>query len=502
MSNESPLVMVTGATGYVGGRLVPRLLEAGYRVRASGRSLNKLKSRTWAKHPDVELVALDIFDEKALTRALEGCEAAYYLVHSMNGRTTDFEKSDRYAAELMTKAAAAAGVKRIIYLGALGESSDNLSKHLRSRAEVADILQKGPVPVTVLRAGMILGSGSTSFEILRYLVERLPVMITPKWLETPSQPIAIRNVLTYMIDCLKKDETTGKTFDIGGPEILTYRELMQTYAAAAGLGKRIIITVPVFTPRLSSYWIHCVTPVPSYIARPLAEGLRNPVLCTDKEILRIIPQQLLTCREAIDIALDRIQHQSVESSWTDAGVLPPPEWIIPGDPGWAGGNYYEDNRFVEVKDSPAEVWYRLMRLGGKTGWYYGNWMWKLRGSMDRLIGGVGLMRGRRSAETLFVGDALDFWRVLAVEPESRLLLTTEMILPGTAFLEFRISKMPDGNTKVQQIARFQPQGLLGVLYWWLVTPLHHFVFTGMLKGIASASRETIIKGPQRILKRA
>jgi len=494
---DGKLIMVTGATGYVGGRLVPRLLEAGYRVRAAGRSMRKLKSRPWSGHPNVELVELDIFDEDDLQNALRGCFAAYYFVHSMNVATTDFAHADRKGAEIMARVSATVGLERIIYLGGLGENSSNLSKHLRSRAEVAEILCKGTVPVTVLRAGMILGSGSASFEILRYLVERLPVMITPRWLDTPSQPIAIRNVLNYLIGCLSCPATVGRTFDIGGPAVVTYKELMHTYASAAGLGRRLIISVPVFTPRISSYWIHFVTPVPSYIARPLAEGLRNPVVCISNDILDLIPQHLLTCAEAIDIALDRIQHHAVESHWTDAGKLPPAEWVIPGDPGWAGGNYYEDNRVIIVKESAAKVWYRLVRLGGKTGWYYGNWLWRLRGLMDKMIGGVGLNRGRRSDQDLFSGDALDFWRVVTVEPEKRLLLIAEMILPGMASLEFRLTPQPDGSTKVQQIARFVPQGVLGLLYWWAVSPLHEFVFSGMLRGIAASSRADIIEGPRR-----
>ncbi|MBU6450469.1 MAG: DUF2867 domain-containing protein [Cyanobacteria bacterium REEB67] len=494
---QGKLVMVTGATGYVGGRLVPRLIEAGYRVRASGRSLSKLESRPWASHPDVELVALDILDKESLTAALQDCFAAFYFVHSMNRHASDFADFDRKAAVTMAEACAAQKVGRIIYLSGLGEEGAELSKHLRSRAEVAKILEEGTVPVTVLRAGMILGSGSTSFEILRYLVERLPVMVTPRWLQTPSQPIAIRNVLHYLIACLSTDATIGRTFDIGGPEVVTYRQLMDAYARAAGLKPRVIVTVPVFTPKLSSYWIHLVTPVPSYIARPLAEGLRNPLLCYNKDILTLIPQVLLPCSEALEIALDRIQHHAVESHWTDAGSLPPPEWVIPGDPGWAGGNYYEDNRVIVVQQSAAEVWHRLVRLGGKTGWYYGNWLWRLRGVMDKLIGGVGLTRGRRSGEQLFAGDALDFWRVVSVEPEKRLLLLAEMIVPGMASLEFRITPAGPGQTKVQQIARFVPQGVLGLIYWWLVSPLHEFVFTGLLRGVATGSRATIVEGPRR-----
>lgn len=494
---DRKLILVTGATGYVGARLVPRLVEAGYRVRAAGRSLPKLRSRPWANDPHVELVELNVFNRESLETALRGVAAAFYFVHSMNLESTDFAASDRLAAQIMVEASVAVGLPRIIYLGGLGESTKDLSKHLRSRAEVAAILSAGPVPVTVLRAGMILGSGSTSFEILRYLVERLPVMITPRWVVTPSQPIAVRNVLTYLIECLRVPETIGRSFDIGGPDVLPYCDLMQIYAEEARLGRRMIIPVPVFTPTLSSYWIHFVTPVPSYIARPLAEGLRNPVVCQENEITKLIPQRLLPCREAIKLALERIETHQVESRWTDAGVTPPPEWANPGDPHWAGGTFYTDERIIKVTDSPAEVWYRIERLGGKTGWYYGNWLWKLRGYIDRLLGGVGLNRGRRNEQELFPGDALDFWRVMLVEKERKLMLHAEMILPGEAFLEFHISQ-GDGYTEVRQTARFLPHGLSGLLYWWAVTPLHEFVFNGMLRGIAAASRKQIMEGPHRV----
>jgi len=457
----------------------------------------KLRSRPWAKDENVELYKLDIFDSAAIAGALQGAFALYYFIHSMNPDNADFARADREAAHNMVQAAAEAGLPRLIYLGGLGENSPDLSKHLRSRAEVGEILQTGPTPVTIFRAGMIVGSGSTSFEILRYLVERLPVMITPRWVSTPSQPIAIRNVLFYLIECLKVEATSGRSFDIGGPEVLAYSDLMQIYAAEAGLIKRIIIPVPVFTPTLSSHWIHFVTPVPNYIARPLAEGLRNPVVCQENDIVALIPQTLLDCRTAIAIALECISNQMVESRWTDAGEIPPAEWAETSDPDWAGGTYYEDNRRIKVTDTPAEVWYRLVRLGGKTGWYYGNWLWRLRGIMDRIVGGVGLSRGRRSDRELFVGDALDFWRVVDVDVEHSLVLIAEMKLPGKALLQFIISNNGDGITTLQQNARFQPYGLLGILYWWAVSPLHEFIFTGMLRGIASASRLSVVEGPER-----
>jgi uncharacterized protein YbjT (DUF2867 family) len=480
------LILVTGATGYIGARLVPRLLSLGYRVRAVSRSLEKLEGCPWAKHEHVELRACDVLDLGQLSCAAQGCDIAYYFVHSMNSQHKNFADADRLAAHNMVSAAKSARLSRIIYLGGLGKESDDLSKHLRSRAEVSSILRSGGIPVTVLRAAMIIGSGSASFEILRYLVDRLPFMITPRWVRTPSQPIAIRNVLNYLIGCLEREETIGQVYDIGGPEIVTYQELMDTYAEEAGLGKRLVVPVPYFTPRLSSYWIHIITPVPSYIARPLAEGLRNPAVCHESRITELIPQELFDCRTAIKLAIDRLQHQGVESHWTDAGTVPPAEWCNSQDPRWAGGTVFEDCRSVTVDATPEDIWQPIVRLGGDTGWYYGDWLWRLRGILDRLVGGVGLSRGRRSANELRPGDALDFWRVAAVEPCKRLLLIAEMKLPGRAMLEFKITQTSTTQTKLTQTAKFLPDGLTGLLYWWLVTPLHNFVFGGMLRGIVEA----------------
>lgn len=491
-------VVVTGATGYVGNRLVPMLLDSGYKVRAVSRSLEKLKSRAWANHPNVELAAAEMSDIESIRRVLQDCSTAYYFVHSMNSQTRNFAEKDREAVNNFVAAAEQKNVKRIIYLGGLGIADADLSKHLRSRHEVADILTRSKIPTTILRAAMIIGSGSTSFEILRYLVERLPVMITPRWVSTPCQPIAIRNVLYFLLGCLKDDATTGGIFDIGGPEVLTYAELMQIYAEEAHLTKRFIVPVPVFTPRLSSYWIHFVTPVPSYIARPLAEGLKNPVVCKDSRINDLLPQPLLDCRTAIRIALEKIQHHQVPSRWTDAGRVKPAEWTTEEDPVWAGGTVYSDIRRIRVQATPEELWQPLVRLGGENGWYYGNWLWWLRGFMDLFMGGVGLRRGRRHPSELYPGDVLDFWRVQAVVPSERLLLTAEMKVPGEAVLEFRLIKATPDLTEIVQIAKFHPSGLTGIAYWYLVMPLHHFVFTGMLRGIAKASGRQIVEGPEKL----
>ena len=499
MNQKQISVAVLGATGYIGARLVPKLLESGFKVRAIGRNLNKLKGRRWSSHAGVETAFGDVFDTESLERAVSGCQVVYYLVHSMNRDVGDFAEADRIAARNMVAASAKADVGRIIYLAGLGEEHGELSHHLKSRREVEQILRSGNVPVTTLRAAMIIGSGSASFEILRYLVERLPVMVTPRWIFTECQPIAVRNVLHYLVACLDCPETVGETYDIGTEEVVTYCDLMRIYAEEAGLTKRLIIPVPVLTPRLSSYWIHLVTPVPAALARPLAEGLRNPVLCKDNRIRAVIPQNLLDCRQAIRFALEKLRLQQVETSWTDAGAVAPLEWSTEQDPDWAGGTIFKDDRRMLVKAAAEKLWPAVIGIGGKTGWYYADWLWHLRGWMDRLVGGPGLGRGRRDPAEVQAGDALDFWRVLVVDPGHRLKLVAEMKLPGEAVLELILTECFDGTTEVRQCARYKPRGLLGLLYWYSVLPFHRLVFVGMLKGIAKASGVEIITGPTATL---
>ncbi len=479
-------ILVLGATGYVGGRLIPTLLERGFKVRASARSLEKLKSREWADHPLVELCAADVTNLEDLKRACENCSVIFYLVHTMISASHAFEHEDRQAALHLVKAAEEAGVERIIYLGGLGEDQPNLSLHLKSRVEVAQILKTGRVPVTVLRAAMIIGAGSASFEILRYLVDRLPIMITPKWVSTLNQPISIRNVVEYLVGCLLQTETTGKSFDIGGADVLTYRKLMEIYAEEAHLTKRWVITVPVLSPRLSSYWIHLVTPVPASIARPLAEGLKNPVVCRDQAIQKIIPLQLLSCREAIQVSLQHFKKNEIESHWTDAGTIPK-QMSLPqeGDPHWAGGTVFRDIRKADVFASSKELWSVVASIGGKNGWYHADWLWKIRGILDRLLGGVGLRRGRKHPEVIEIGDALDFWRVFDCRKEVCLKLYAEMKLPGTAMLQFEIRPMDAGRSELKQSALFFPKGLLGILYWFLVLPFHGYIFQGMIEAVKS-----------------
>jgi len=489
-------VLITGATGYIGARLIPRLLQEGFRVRALARAPGKIKGRPWSTHPNLEIVKGDVLDPESLAEACRGCRAAYYLVHSMNHISVDFVSTDRTAAGNMVQAAELCGLERIIYLGGLGESSEILSEHLSSRTEVADILKSGKVPVTVLRAAMIIGSGSASFEILRYLVERLPIILTPRWVDVPCQPIGVRNVLHYLIGCLNCPETVGRTFDIGQDQVVTYRQLMEVFAEEAGLPKRLIIALPLLTPRVSSLWINLLTPVPAVLARPLAEGLRNEVVCRESSIRELIPQELFDCRLAIRLAQERVREHQVESSWIDAGAIPPAEWSTPGDPDWTGGTIYNDSRQILVAGKPEEVWRAVVSIGGEAGWYYADWLWKLRGFMDHIAGGVGLHRGRRTQQDISPGEALDFWRVVKVSKHERLLLVAEMKLPGEATLDFRLEEVAPGQTLLTQVACFLPRGFLGLLYWYTVTPFHNFIFDGMLRGFAEVSGKKILRGPE------
>lgn len=489
-------VLVTGATGYVGGRLVPYLLESGFRVRAMGRSIAKLKGRSWATHPGVELIQGDVLDRESLKKAACGCDDVFYLVHSMDPRSKSFSDSDRQGGENMRDAASECGCARIIYLSGLGDpEKEQLSKHLRSRQEVAEILTSGSVPVTVLRAAMILGTGSASFEMMRYLVERLPVMITPQWVAVRVQPISIRDVLKYLKGCLEQKETVGQTYDIGGPDIMTYRELFDIYTEEARLKRRWIIPVPFFTPSLSSYWIHLITPVPAAIARPLAEGLRNEVICTENRIRSIIDHEPDSCRDTIRLSLERIQTGHPETCWYDAGCIVPPEWHYCGDADYAGGTILGCAFRVEVAADPEQVWDPVVRIGGSSGWYFANFLWRFRGFIDRMVGGIGLRRGRRHPEELAVGDALDFWRVLEVEPHQRLVLLAEMTFPGEALLEFRMIGTDGGKTDFQMISRYLPRGLSGILYWIVLYPFHVWIFRGMLKAIAKRIGKPVLTGP-------
>ena len=479
-SENDRTIFVTGATGYVGGRLVPALLEAGFRVRCLVREPRKLDARPWRQHPHLEVVAADLEDREAVTTGLTGCAAAYYLVHSMVATGGTYADRDRELARSFANAARAAGLPRIIYLGGLGEMGADLSEHLRSRRQVEEELASSGVPVTTFRAAMIIGSGSASFEILRYLVERLPIMVTPKWVATECQPVAIADVLHWLVRCLNVPETSGKTLEIGGADVLVYRDLMQVMAEELGLRRRIILPVPVLTPRLSSLWINLVTPVSYRIARPLAEGLKNRVVVTDDTTQLLMPHQPLDSRQAIRRALAKIERQAVETRWSVAGP-------VPGDPSWAGGTVFTDARTVEIAASPTDVYKAVCRIGGGNGWYAGDLLWRLRGWLDTLVGGPGLRRGRRHPEQVEFGETLDFWRVVGIDRDRSLSLRAEMKLPGEAKLDFEIEPLAAATeqprTKLTMTARFRPRGLAGLLYWYAVVPLHEIVFGGMLRGI-------------------
>ena len=483
-----PRCLVTGASGYIGGRLVPELLAAGYAVRCMARDPEKLSDRPWSG--DVDIAVADALDRTAVRQALDGIDVAYYLIHSL-GAGASFEQRDRDAAGIFADAAAAAGVKRIVYLGGIVPSdASGLSPHLRSRAEVGSILLASGVPTAVLQAAVIIGSGSASFEMLRYLTERLPAMVTPKWVETRIQPIAVRDVLLYLVACAALPTAVSRRFDIGGPDVLTYADMMRRYTDAAGLRPRVLLPVPLLTPGLSSLWVGLVTPVPAGLARPLVESLRNEVICSEHDIAGYVPDPpggLLTLDGAIALALRHTREGEVSTRWSSAATPGAPSDPLPSDPSWAGGSLYVDARISVVRAPPAALWRVIEGIGGETGWYSFPAAWAVRGLLDRLGGGVGLRRGRRDPRHLLVGDALDFWRVEAITPGSLLRLRAEMKLPGLAWLELAVGRDHDGMTTYSQRAIFQPRGLAGHSYWRSISPFHGVVFGGMLRNITAAA---------------
>jgi len=484
----SKRVLVTGATGYVGGRLVTELLKHGYRVRVLARGADRIATHSWINQ--VEVVDGDAQSEEVLRTALAGVDIAYYLLHALMS-ASNFEEEEQSVAKLFGTVARESGVERIVYLGGLAPAHQKLSPHLQSRVDTGQILQASGVPTIELRAGVVIGSGSASFEMLRYLTERLPAMITPKWVNTKIQPIAIRDVLHYLVGAAKIDRSISGSFDIGGPDIYSYRQMMQEYAKAAGLRKRIIIPVPVLTPTLSAGWVGFVTPVPVTLASRLVESLKNEVICRNDEIRRLIPDPeggLTPFSRAVELALTRIKEADVPTRWSDAQTPGAPSQPLPTDPHWAGGTLYRDTRIVK-SDVPIEyVWRAIEGIGGEHGYYSATWAWYLRGLLDRLIGGVGLRRGRRDPEKLHVGDALDFWRVEKVEAPLLLRLRAEMKLPGLAWLEFNLST-ENGKTVLHQQATFAPRGLFGHIYWWAIAIFHVFVFPGMAHGAIKRAKK-------------
>lgn len=469
----SGLILLTGATGYVGGRLLRQLEEQACRVRCLARRPEHVRRRT------AEVVPGDVFQADTLARAMVGVETAYYLVHSM-GSTGDFENQDRRAAENFGAAARAAGVKRIVYLGGLGadRGGGGLSPHLRSRQEVGEVLRASGVPVTELRASIVIGSGSLSFEMIRALVERLPVMITPRWVTVPAQPVAIEDVIAYL---LAAPGAPPGIYEIGGPDVISYGGLMREYARQRGL-RRWMIPVPVLTPYVSSLWLGLVTPLFARIGRKLIDSIRHPTVVQDDSARRVFTIQPIGVSEAIARALRNEDREFAETYW--AGAV-----SSAGDPKqWGGirfGNRLVDSRTAEVAAAPAEAFAPIQCIGGSTGWYYGNALWKLRGYLDLLAGGPGMRRGRRHSMELHVGDTVDCWRVEELVPGRRLRLAAEMKLPGRAWLEFAVEPA-DGGARITQTAMFDPHGLAGLAYWYLIWPLHELVFRGMLAGISQA----------------
>ncbi|MFF2370260.1 SDR family oxidoreductase [Agromyces sp. NPDC058110] len=495
-------ILVTGATGYIGGRLVPRLLAAGHEVRVLVRRPERLRDVPWAASLDV--VAGDLADPDAVDRAMAGVEAVYYLVHSMGGRG-DFEAVELEIARGVGDAAFRHGVRRIVYLGGL-HPEGRLSRHLRSRAAVGEILLASGVPTIVLQAGVVIGSGSTSFEMIRHLTEVLPYMPAPRWVRSLIQPIAVRDVLHYLIAAVDVPPDVNRAFDIGGPDVYRYGQLMNGYAVEAGLPQRPIAALPVLTPWLAGQWVNLVTPIPRRLAVPIIESLQFDCVMHDHDIDAVIPppaEGLLPYRTAVRLALERERAGEVETSWRNAEVAGAPSDPLPSDPEWAGHTVFVDERERMSRAAPAALWRVIEGVGGENGWYSFPLAWALRGWIDKLTGGVGLRRGRLDPDTLHVGDAVDFWRVEAIERGSFLRLRAEMRVPGRAWLELSASEATGrpgdpgdasshwssgstpGGSRYRQRAVFFPRGLAGRLYWWGILPFHGVIFSGMANRITA-----------------
>lgn len=476
--NNRRLILVTGVTGYIGGRLVPRLLDAGYRVRVLVRDPARLQGRPWLNQ--VEVLEGDVLEPDTLAPVMADVDAAYYLIHSMRGNP-NFHERDLIAARNFGTAARMQKVERIIYLGGLGDPDTDLSQHLQSRQQTGEVLREAGVPMTEFRAGIIVGSGSISFEMIRYLTERIPIMICPRWVFTRIQPISIRDTLDYLVAALKTQESKGNIIEIGGTDVLTYGEMMTGYARVRGL-RRYLIPVPVLTPRLSSYWAHWMTPIPSDIARPLIEGLRNEIIVRDAIAQAIFPDiQPMNYESAVRLALQHLAASAVETSWSDALVSSQPQRkpiILTTHEGMV----IEQRQHI-VNAAPESTFRVFSGLGGEHGWLYFNWAWRLRGILDRIVGGVGFRRGRRHPDEVRVGDAVDFWRVEAVEENQLLRLRAEMKVPGLAWLQFAAEPVNENRTRLTQTAFFAPKGLFGWLYWYGLYPIHSLIFSGLVRRV-------------------
>jgi len=482
-------ILVTGANGYIGTHLIPSLLDAGHEVVCLVRDPRRF-SYDAAR---LSVVRADLLDADSLARVPRDCEVAFYLVHSMGATSDHFPALERDCARNFTAVTRESSLRQVIYLSGIA-NEDTLSKHLSSRREVERILATGPVPVTVLRAAIIIGSGSASFEILRDLVEKLPIMITPRWVKTRCQPIGIKDLIYYLVAVIGNEKAYGGTFDVGGPDVLTYKQMMLIYAEVRGL-RRTIIDVPVFSPRLSSYWLYFLTSTNYSLAQSLVDSMKNEVVCGSQQIGAVVPHQPLPYRQALGRTLARIENNKVLASWKDA---------------ISSGNIRKDyldfvhipqnGVFKDVQTFDAEIPLKELRrrigsIGGKQGWYYMNWAWEIRGFLDKLVGGVGLRRGRRDPEDVQVGDALDFWRVLVTTSDgNRLTLFAEMKVPGEAWLEFEI-RFRGRKPYLVQTATFRPRGVFGRLYWYMLVPIHFFIFSGMAKAIAQGGGSSAKKHP-------
>jgi uncharacterized protein YbjT (DUF2867 family) len=477
---QNDKTLVTGATGYIGGRLIPKLLELGYPVRVLARNPDQLGGHPWREK--VEVVKGDVLDPLSLSGAMEGIRYAYYLIHSM-GSGNNFHQYDIDAAHNFGTQAKTSGVERIIYLGGLGDPEESLSQHLTSRHETGTALRSTGIPVTEFRAAVVVGSGSMSFEMIRYLVERLPTMICPRWVYTKVQPIGITDLLEYLSTALQIPETTNQIIEIGGKDVTTYGDMMLGFAKARGL-RRLLIPVPVLTPRLSSYWIHWITPIPSSLSGPLIEGLRNEVIVKTPTARRLFPSiHPMDYISAVTLTLNDLDAGRIDTSWSDA--LWDSTCLTSTLELEAQSGIILERRRLSIAASPETVYRVFTEIGGARGWYFANWLWQIRGVVDRVIGGVGLRRGRRHPNELRMGDAVDFWRVEHLQPGTSVRFKAEMKLPGKAWLQFTATAQHDNSTVLEQIVGFAPKGLSGLMYWYALYPIHRIIFHGLIRSIKS-----------------